>query len=196
MSLPSAAPHPPLAGTSGVSKRIGIILKPQAVPDAEVAQRLEQELRRRGHTVFVDWRRTTGLAWAQAVHSQLAEAQLVVVLISPSSVDSELLAYEVELVDEIARLQGSGAALLPVRLRLPGTLPQPLASRLAAAEFQWDDETGRFRHRPIVWESPADDRKVLEQVGRWLEGLEAARPHPIPEAPRACGISIEWLLKA
>jgi hypothetical protein len=153
------------------------------MPDAELGLVLEKELRARGYTVFLDRHQVTGLAWAQAFEQQLRQADLVVPLLSPASAQSELLAYELEMADQAAQQQGGWPRLMPVRLAQVGPLPPSLAGILQPVEFEWDEDNERYRSHLVRWDSPADDRLVLEKICQRLSELAAARRGAATAAP-------------
>jgi hypothetical protein len=158
-----------------------------ALPDTELGLVLESQLRACGYTVFLDRHRASGLAWAQAFERQVRQADLVIPLLSAASAQSELLAYEIEMAAQAAQQQGGWPRLMPVRVAHKGPLPEQLASILQPIEFEWDDENERYRSHLVRWNSPADDRALVERICQRLAELavekrESAGAKPSPKA--------------
>jgi len=174
-----------------------VFFKPRTTPDEELALILARELRIRGYTVLLDKRQTIGLIWVQNLEAQIRQADLVIPLLSENSVQSEMLACEVEMADEAARKQDGWPHLLPIRVHFKGPFPAPLGSILTPLEFEWDHQADRYRSHVTLWNSPGDDRKVIELICERLEQLANQRaestlrpssaPHRAPPALEPVG---------
>lgn len=167
--------------------KICLLLKPGVEPDQELAFEIEKYLLARGHRVQVERQRSLGVEWARQVERNLREADLVVALLSARSVQSEMLAYEIELADAFSNEQDGRPKIVPVRLNLPGVLPPPFDGFLRQHEFQYDEAAGRHRSRQIHWRSPADDSAVFAELERRigeaaeaLAGTGQAAERPLP----------------
>src|SRR5207248_6767492 len=92
---------------------------------------LETHLRRRGCQVFADRNGAAGVEWAREIDRQVHTADIVIPLLSAQSMQSETLACQVQIADEVAREQEGRPRLLPVRIDTTGPLPHgPLAAIL------------------------------------------------------------------
>ncbi len=159
----------------GTSLAVVLLAKPKASPDGELALALESELRKRGHSVFLDRRTGNTLEWARTLEREVRQADLIVPLVSAASAQSELLAYELELAVQVAQRQGGWPRILPVRLYYKGPLSETLSSILTPIEFEWDPDTERYRSHLVQWNSPADDSALAEQIHRHLLELDRER---------------------
>lgn len=155
--------------------RICILLKPGIEPEQELAFELEKSLLARGHKVQLDRQRTLGIGWAQKVEDQLRQADMVLILLTQRSVQSEMLAFEVELADALSTSQDGWPRVVPIRLQLPGVLPAPFDGFLREHEFYFDEEQGRHRSRQLHWKSPADDAPLLAELERRMVEITQAR---------------------
>jgi len=133
---------PTLVGHASIDPlRFALLYRRNTQPDESVLKYLEEELRARGHKVFVDRHISIGVEWAKEIERQVREADAVVPLISQASINSELLAYEVQLAYESSQQIGR-PRILPVRLNFEGLLPPPLGPILAPIQyFLWTGES-------------------------------------------------------
>jgi hypothetical protein len=182
MSDAACSSTPP--GEDSQPGSVVLLFKTTAMPDAELAVFLESYLRRRGYTVLMDRKPAVGLTWARRFESWLLEADLVVVLVSAASAQSELLAYELEMAIELAEQRGGLPQVLPVRVFYRGPLSEGLASRLHPLEFEWDSEAERYVSRMVTWQSTADDEPLGRLIGSRLTKLAQTRQ---PAEPQRAG---------
>lgn len=151
-----AAPSRPLS--------VAILYQPNVQPDERLMNLLQDQLVQKGHQAFVDKHVAIDVEWARAIEEKVTQADAVIVLLSPASLESEMLAYEVELAHQTAHQQAGKCRLLSVRIQLSGPLPGPLASAL--------DALPQFH-----WEKPHDDERLVRAVmGALQSGGEAAAP--------------------
>lgn len=176
---------------TGNPLKICLQLKPGIEPEQELAFELERALVARGHKVHLDRQRTLGLGWAQKVEEHLRQADLVIPLLSARSVQSEMLAYEVEMADAVASQQDGWPRIVPVRLNVQGVLPAPFDGFLREHEFVFDESLGRHRSRQIHWRSPADDAAVLAELDRRITEAVDARATKVPEAAARRSVPLE-----
>jgi hypothetical protein len=119
---------------------------------------LEEHLGARGYAIFVDRHLPVGVEWAREIEHQVRTADAVVPILSPSSVESEILAHEVQIAHDAALGQSGIPRLLPVRIGDTWPLPPgPLAAVLEPLVY-------------ALWRGPEDDRGLVEEVLRSLEG--------------------------
>jgi hypothetical protein len=142
--------------------------------DSELARALQAELPHHQCRVSVDQHVTIGVEWAREVERKLAQADVVIALLSPTSVQSEMLAYEIEMARDAAQQHDGKPRLLTVRLNLTDPLPAALAGALEhSPQFLWQgpesnaallaELTGALRSRKIP--EPTEPRPRLETVG-------------------------------
>ena len=149
-------------------------------PDEGLAGYIEDELKRRGCAVVVDRHPTMGLDWAREVESRIRSADTVVPLISAESIQSEMLAFEVETAHEAAQFQQGRPRLLPIRVNYTGPLPEPLASILEPIPyFLWEGEQD---HLGLVTELA---EALKHPAGQTLEPAPAAARPPLRKPPMA-----------
>jgi len=144
--------------------RVVILYKRGAEPDSRLLTRLERELKRRDVYVFIDRHLVIGVQWAQEIEQQIRSADAVVALLSESSVQSEMLAYELKIAHE-AQSRSGRPRLLPVRICFQAPFPGELAETLDPIQY-------------AVWNSPDDDVSLIDQIMRALEDHAAPAGQP------------------
>ena len=141
--------------------RVSILYRPNVEPDDRVLRLLRRRLTAHGYDVFVDDHTAVGMEWARGIEQSICSSDAVIVLLSPYSVQSEMLAYEVE-----AAHQAGKPRLVPARLALRDPLPSAL-SRILAPLPQ------------ISWEDRRDDEHLVSEVLKVLKNTPAiAISHP------------------
>jgi len=106
--------------------------------DAALAERLAEEIREAGHTVWLDnWEILVGDSVVERINAGLANAKYLVLCYSQSGVESNWISRE--WMSALARqLEGYGIKLLPARLS-GGSPPAILADiRFADLVKDWD----------------------------------------------------------
>jgi class 3 adenylate cyclase len=142
-SNPSATPPLP-------SQKVVLLYKPNQQPDEAVLHALEAQLRQHGHTVFVDKQTRISAQWAKAVEEPIRQADAVIAIVSPKSMRSEMLEFEIETAhDQYART--GKPILLPVRI---GEEPPP--EGVIAALIQPLPQ--------FLWRGPQDDQKLVAEL--------------------------------
>ena len=110
-----ATTQAPAAAMPRTGKKIVLLYRRRAEPDEHVLSLLETELKRNGYDVFIDRHLRIGVEWAKEIESRIREADAVVAIVSPRSLQSEMLEYELETAND--QYQKSGKPLiLPVKL--------------------------------------------------------------------------------
>jgi class 3 adenylate cyclase len=148
----AGAPAPSVAP---VAVKVAILYKRNAQPDEGLLKLLESRLTEAGHRVFIDRHLTVGVEWAREIERQVRTADAVIALLSAASIQSEMLAYEVEIAHAAAQQQQGRPRLLPVRVGYAGPLTETLARILSPIQH-------------TLWESTADDQRVTEELLRGL----------------------------
>ncbi len=131
-------------------KRIVLLYRPTLQPDENVLHTLEARLQMLGHEVFIDHQLKISSAWAKAVEEPIRRADAVIAIVSPLSLRSEMLEYEVETAHD-QFLHSGKPILLPVRIG-PDEPPEgTIASILQPLHF-------------YTWNSPADDERLIAEI--------------------------------
>lgn len=164
----------PVAGP----RRVALLGKPNSAPDDHLIRLLRRRLMGQGVVVFVDERRQAGTDWARAIEDNIRGADAVIVLVSPASVQSEMLAYEVEMAHQAAQRQQGRPRLLPVRLQLAGAWPAVLEQYLGGVQS-------------FSWAGPADDERVSGELIRALETSPKAVVHESRPAIEPAGGAVD-----
>ncbi len=165
----STAGGPPAGGhAQGPARQVVLLYKRHATPDASLLTFLEQQLSRLGFGVFIDRHLTLGVDWAREIERRIGAADAVIPLLSESSIQSEMLGFEIEIAHEAAQNQRGRPALLPVRVNFGGPLPEPLAGILDPIQY-------------VLWHGEADHPRVLAEILKALDQIPAA-PAGAPKA--------------
>lgn len=166
-STGSAASPPP-------QRSVTILCHSEVESDQRVLRLLEAELSRNGYSVLIDCQGKFGVEWVRQIERKATLADAVVALLSGASIQSEMMAYELELAQE-ASLRRGKPRLIPVRLGYSEPLPNSFSRVLDGL-------------RCLVWEQPAHDDRLVREI---LEAMESpgsliaptGTPSPRIEAP-------------
>ena len=131
--------------------KIVLLYRRNVQPDDYIAQLLETQLAKEECCVFVDRHLKVGVEWAREIESRIANADAVVALLSSASLQSEMMAYEIELAHKYAQRQGGRPRLLPLRVNFDGNLPDPISGML--------DE-----RQCATWKSCKDDASIVSEI--------------------------------
>ncbi len=146
------------AGTSHrKTSKVVIVSHSKIEPDSTVLDLLRNRLRGLGFHVFVDEHLAIGMEWARDIERAVREADAVIALLSPRSIENEMIAYQVETAWQASEQQDGRPCLMPVRLGLREALPGTLSRIL-----------GPLRH--FIWESAQDNERLVAEMVRALEG--------------------------
>ncbi|HTE18262.1 MAG TPA: AAA-like domain-containing protein [Armatimonadota bacterium] len=156
VSAPTSVPTPAAGPSAQANSQVAILYKRHAQPDGYVLQLLETAFRSRGFTVFIDRHLKVGVEWAREIEQQVRASDVVIPLLSAASVQSEMLAYEVQIAHDAAQAGEGKPRLLPVRIDYTGPLPEGLASILDPLQY-------------ALWGSPSDDTRLPAELMRALE---------------------------
>lgn len=164
LAPPPAAGRQPATATA----RVFISYKRNTRIDEPLARRLYEAFRAAGHSVFIDQTMRIGTEWAREIERHIRESDYMVVLLSASSVNSEMVAMELECAHR--QMQQTGKArLLPVRVAYDDLLPYQIShylDKLQYAEWHDDGDTARL-------------------IGQLLDALGAQAPLPLTAEPAA-----------
>jgi hypothetical protein len=155
-------------------RRVTLLFKANCEPDVRLMRLLNQRLLARGMDVYVDRHLAVGMDWAREIENKIRGADAVVILLSPSSVQSEMLAYELEVAHQAAQLQKGRPIRLPVRIQYAGAWPESLQPFLESVQS-------------FSWESAADDERLVNELARALEATKRVEPETKPRIESAGG---------
>src|SRR5215510_8537096 len=94
---------------------VAILYRRRTPVDEQLLSFMEEQLKNRGYKVFVDRHRYFGVEWAMEVERHLRTADFIVPLLSAASVQSELIAFEIETAHEASQYTGRPRPV-PVRV--------------------------------------------------------------------------------
>lgn len=138
------------ARKAGAGKKVALLYKPNLEPDGKVLSTLESRLKLLGHEVFKDSQQEISAAWAKAIEEPIRRADAVVAIVSPESLRSEMLEYEIETAHDQFSRTGK-PVLLPVCIGPDEEMSGSAGSIL------------RPLHR-FVWTGPCDDEKLVAEL--------------------------------
>src|SRR5438045_2636273 len=95
---------------------VALLYKRGAEPDEHLVQSLEAHLTQAGYRVFIDRHLTMGVDWAREIEGRIRSADAIIPLLSPDSIYSEMLGFEIESAHEAAQLNDGKPRILPVRV--------------------------------------------------------------------------------
>jgi hypothetical protein len=152
----------------GIKARVFISYKRNAAPDEPLAKQLYDTLTQANHDVFIDQRMPVGIEWAREIEQQISTSDFLVVLLSETSVQSEMVAKEVEFAAQTHRSTGK-ARLLPVRVHYSDMLPYSLSPYLDHIH-------------QAIWE---DDKHTEQLIQQLVDAVSYFAPLPEPPVPQA-----------
>ncbi len=156
-----SAATPPLP-PAGPILRVVLVYRRSTGPDERLLALLESALKKAGHSVFIDRHLKIGVEWAKQIELEIRSADAVVALLSETSIQSEMLAYEIRIAGEAAEKSGK-PRLLPVRIIYTGPLPADIAGALDRLQY-------------FLWQKGEDDGRLVDQV---IAALNAPPPRTI-----------------
>jgi serine/threonine protein kinase len=173
-------PPPEPISSPKKSAHVCIAYKAHAEPDGHLLRLLEGELTRHGHKVFIDRHLSIGVHWAEEIEKRIRGSDSVIVLLSKRSIESEMVAYEVEIANDEAQKQQAQKrqakpALLPIRVDYIDPLSESLERIL-------------YHIHQISWKGPSDDARIVEEVLSALQNPPSTVPVPVPPPPLPVGV--------
>lgn len=147
---------------------------PGTEADAALMQALQDHLPGQGFEIYQDDESGKGLEWVHKIENQIKDSDVVVALLSDASIESEMLAYDIELAHEAAREQQGRPRIVPIRVNLTNPLPATLAP--------WIDPL-----RNLSWQKPGDTESLLADLVHLLRSDIAPETRLIPRPLEAVG---------
>jgi hypothetical protein len=118
--------------------------------DENLARFLYEKLSLIGHSVFIDISMKAGTDWVEEIQSRIKWCDYLVVLLSKTSMRSEMLLREVRMACTGLRENGK-PKILPVRLNYEGPL-----------EYELDLHIGHLHY--VLWQGLQDSQYVLDNI--------------------------------
>ena len=155
--------------------------------DSTLADLLRAGLEEAGHEVFIDKEIRVGTDWVAKIEQEVDRCDFLVVLLSETSIHSEMVLGEVRMAHRKRRDDGR-PHVLPIRLRYDGPLDYELDSYLARTQYaRWDGESdnGRVLEEILAAADPRARRHVAETVVAFERPVDGSgRPHPSADLRR------------
>lgn len=158
---PQTAAKPTLALPKKAMTQVVLLYQKNLAPDARLARFLGDELARLNCQVFAETPRVMGLEEAGLIEEKITNADFIIPLLSEGSVQSEMLAYEIEIGGQAAARAAGKPRFIPVRLQLDAPLPPSLQANLALAPA-------------LAWRGPEDNQRLIEELRSGLQGSSTA----------------------
>ena len=151
----------PASSPTARSAQVFISYKRDVEPDEPLALQLYHALEERNHKPFIDQAMRIGVDWAKEIQRQVESADFFIVLLSPPSAHSEMVAAEIKYAYDHFSVHGR-PRILPVRLAFAERLPYQLSNYLDRIQY-------------ARWREEADTEIVINALLGAIEG-EAALP--------------------
>jgi hypothetical protein len=155
------------AETAQQGLRLFISYKRNAEPDGRLAKLLFEKFSLEHH-VFIDRSLTVGTLWAESIENEVRNTDFMIVLLSPSSVQSEMVRAEIEWAYASARSRDGRPSILPIYL--PGV-------DFASLGYPLNAYIGHLQG--LMWQDDSDTPALLRELTRALaQDVEDATPKP------------------
>ncbi len=154
--------------------QVVVLGEPGAGPAADVLPLIERELASQQCAVFIDRATSASVEWVQEVENRIAAAHLVIALLTPTSAQSEIVGYELELARGLAQQNGGRPRIFPLEVDLPSALRESVTNATGGARgYTWlrsNDPAQSLRELMAALRSPQGFQEVptparLETVG-------------------------------
>ena len=160
--------------------RVFLSYKREVMPDEPLAVQLHHALRQK-HDVFIDQEMLVGTPWAERIEAELKRSDFLVVLLSPRSVNSEMVKAEIETAHRLAREQNGRPQILPVRLNYREPFPYPINAYLDHINWaSWQEEKDTAPLVDELLQAIAGGSLRLDQKAK-IEFLRASSAQPESE---------------
>ena len=115
-----------------------------AGPGKILAKKLHDAIEARGYSVYIDLENQVGENWAKAVDEALRNCEVLLVLLSKTSIQSEAVMAEVRTAKQLADKNNGTPRILPIRIAISFDEPLPYEMNIAVGRLQhayWDGES-------------------------------------------------------
>ncbi len=164
-SVVASASQGSAAAVETDAMKIALLYKRNAKPDEDLLQQLEVRLSEEGFNVFIDRHMSIGVEWAKEIEQQVRNSEAVIPLLSPASMVSEMVAYEIQIAHDEAQKRHGKPRLLPIRVGYEGPISDPIGSILAPLQY-------------ALWEGPEDTERMVSEL------INSLRHPPVAERKR------------
>lgn len=128
-----------------------LLYKRKAELDERLLQVVEQGLIQNGCRVFVDRHLLIGMEWAREIEDRIANADVVIPLLSNASVKSEMFAYEIEIAHGHSQKRRGKPRILPIRVSFDAPLPDSIGAILDGVQ-------------QATWRGVEDGERVVNEL--------------------------------
>lgn len=182
-SRPSLESSLPLGDTPPLN--IAILHQTNQPADDRLMNLIRDRFAKQHSSIFVNPQSALGVAWAREIETRISQADVIIALLSPAALDSEMLAYELELAYEMAQQHDGKPRVAAVRLQSAYGSLGPLARSLEG--------------RPVFdWHSQKDDDPLLAHINRFLHSEQATAlnqtVHPLEATGGAVPLSSKFYI--
>ena len=146
--------------------RAFISYKHNVEPDGRLAMAFVAALTQQGHQVFIDKEIRVGQEWPTIIRRELEASDFLVLLLSSTSANSEMVIEEVRTADELRKQRGR-PIILPIRIDYRDELPYDLGAKLNRIQY-------------TMWEKEGDQDQIVEQL-RTAMGQNSSFPGSPPD---------------
>jgi hypothetical protein len=150
---------PPPTATGAQAAQVFISYKRHTAADEPLAVQLHATLNQRGHHAFIDQAMRIGVDWAQEIQRQVEGADYFIVLLSPDSAHSEMVAKEIDFAYRHQTVHGR-PVILPVRVAFTSPLPYQLSLYLDRLQY-------------ALWRDVTDTEAVITALVNTIENAQA-----------------------
>ncbi|MGD1905146.1 MAG: AAA-like domain-containing protein [Leptolyngbyaceae cyanobacterium] len=160
LAAPGAFVLESFAAELPAASRVFLSYKRGVAPDEPVALALYDGLKAQ-HSLFIDQSMAVGTNWVAQIKQEIFQADVLLVLLSAESLQSEMVQQELELACQSQAQRRGLPRIFPVRLAHTAPFPYPLNQVLDP--LQW-----------AFWEAPEDTQRLIAELQSALAG------HPLP----------------
>ncbi len=147
--------------------QVALLYKRHVKADEALLKSLEAAFVARGYQVFVDRHLGIGVEWAKELDRRIRASDAVIALLSAASVQSEMLAHELQIAHEEGQKRQGKPRILPIRVNFEGELPSEMAGVLNRLQY-------------FLWKNPQDNPRLLTEVVSALEKPTVEQQPPAP----------------
>ena len=158
----------PVASSPPENLTVGVLADATAQLDGRLAGFLQQRFTKEKFRVLTHTHALGSVEWARHLEERVVQADALIVLLSPVSVQSEMLAYELEMARDAAQQRQGKPRLLGVRVQWHAPLPDNLAGLIETPAA-------------MQWEGPQDDDRIANEIIHALQAKDqpsASRERP------------------
>jgi hypothetical protein len=154
------------AVTNRTRAKLFISYKRSVAEDERLAHAMRDRFEAAGHEVFIDIGMKVGTDWVAEIGRRIQWCDFLIVLLSKSAVQSEMVQTEVRLAHH-RRSRDGHPAILPVRVNYRGPL-----------DYELDAYLGRIQY--VMWTGDGDTDRVLDDLATGFAGGDQKSPSSAP----------------